>query len=568
MIEQPYGKLILTQQDGPEQEYELGKTSITLGRAMTNDIILSDARASRSHARLECSPAGCRIIDLGSSNGTRVNGLRIDQVDLKPGDTISLGNTQFRFEVAPSAPVDANVTMLYSEADLDLAMDREVLPVSIHETSTPSLVIFTSEKTWEFSLEDIDSVTIGRTEGNPVIIEQAKVSRRHAEVVRKGGIFILRDLGSTNGTWHKNERVDEMILQDGDIFRIGQAQLVFKSGFGAEALTMAVESLARAPARRPVVFVPGMMGSELWLGNERVWPNIKQLFKNPEVYRYPSPIPLEARGIVDEVVIVPNLIKIDQYNRMGDYLVEDLGYERGKDFFEFAYDWRQDVRLSARQLGEMIDTLPKSQPVTIIAHSMGTMVSRYYIERLEGKKRVERVVLMGGPHLGVVKALTSLLIAPEILPFGLMGERFRQLSLTFPSSFQIIPTYPCAVDQNGKKINFLEDESWVSEEHRPLLRAARQFRQELGRRTSIPALSIFGYGIKTIASINLKRSDAGKLSDITYKSETSGDSSILEKSAVLEGTDIHPVQQYHGSLFVDNDVKMRLKLELARQFST
>jgi pSer/pThr/pTyr-binding forkhead associated (FHA) protein len=568
MMEQSYGKLILTQQGGPEQEYELGKASITLGRAMTNDIILSDARASRSHARLECGPSGCKIIDLGSSNGTRVNGLRVDQVELKPGDTINLGNSQFRFEVAPSSFEDMGMTMIDSEADLDLTLDREILPVSVHETSTPSLVVFTSEKTWEFSLEDIDSASIGRTEGNQVVIDHEKVSRRHAEVVRKRGIFILRDLGSTNGTWHKNERIDELILQDGDIFRIGQAQLVFKSGFGAEALTMADESLVQAPARRPVVFVPGLMGSELWLGNERVWPNIKQLFKNPELFRYPSSIPLEPRGIVDEVVIVPNLIKMDQYNRLGDYLVEDLGYERGKDFFEFAYDWRQDVRLSARQLGEMIDTLPKSQPVTIIAHSLGTMVSRYYIERLDGKKRVERVILMGGPHQGAVKGLTSLLIAPEILPFGLMGERFRQLSLTFPTSFQIIPTYPCAIDQNGKKINFLEDESWVSEEHRPMLRAARQFRQELGRRTSIPALSIFGYGIKTIAGITLKCNDSGKLTEISYKSEPSGDSSVLEKSAVLEGTDIHPVQQYHGSLFVDSDVKMRLKLELARQFST
>ncbi len=36
---------------------------------------------------------------------------------------------------------------------------------------------------------------------------------------------------------------------------------------------------------------------------------------------------------------------------------------------------------------------------------------------------------------------------------------------------------------------------------------------------------------------------------------------------MLEGSEIHPVQQYHGSLFVDNDVKMRLKLELTRPFS-
>jgi hypothetical protein len=57
----------------------------------------------------------------------------------------------------------------------------------------------------------------------------------------------------------------------------------------------------------------------------------------------------------------------------------------------------------------------------------------------------------------------------------------------------------------------------------------------------------------------------GKLREIVYKLEPSGDSTIPEQSAVLPGSEIHPVQQYHGSLFVDNDVKMRLKLELTRQ---
>jgi hypothetical protein len=44
--------------------------------------------------------------------------------------------------------------------------------------------------------------------------------------------------------------------------------------------------------------------------------------------------------------------------------------------------------------------------------------------------------------------------------------------------------------------------------------------------------------------------------------QPSGDSSVPEASAVLPGTEIHPVHQYHGTLFNDNDVKMRLKLEL------
>ena len=81
-----YGKLILIHQDDPEQEFELSKSSVSLGRAMTNDIILSDSRVSRSHARLDCHPKGCTLVDLGSFNGTRVNGKTIDKADLKPGE--------------------------------------------------------------------------------------------------------------------------------------------------------------------------------------------------------------------------------------------------------------------------------------------------------------------------------------------------------------------------------------------------------------------------------------------------------------------------------------------------
>jgi pSer/pThr/pTyr-binding forkhead associated (FHA) protein len=557
-----YGKLIVTQPGMQERAFELGKASVTLGRATTNDIVLDEGRVSRSHARLECGPSGCQIVDLGSSNGTRVNGLRVERAVLQPGDVVGIGSAQLRY-VDAAIPEDAGLTVIDSEADLDKCIECESLPMSVSETGVPRLVVFTAGRTWELPLDAVDRVTIGRTDENQIVLEHTKVSRRHAEVVRKGDSFLLRDLGSTNGTWLQGERVGEAFLQNSDVFRIGEAQIVFKAGFGMEALTILGDALRRGPERRPVVFVPGFLGSEMWLGSERLWPNVRMMLTSPDTFRYSPDTKIEARGIVNEMVIVPNLIKQDQYNRLGDYFVEELGYERGRDFFEFAYDWRQDARISARLLGRMIESLPTTRPVMLMAHSLGTLVSRYYVERLGGSRHVERLVLMGGPHYGTVKALTSLLVGPKMLPFGLLGERMRRVLATFPSSYQILPTYATGVDQNGQAINFLEEEGWVPAEHLPLLRSARDFRAELGMRTSVPTLCVFGYGIKTISSVSVHREN-GVWSQITYSSEPRGDNGILETSAVLPDTEIHPVQQYHGSLFVDNDVKMRLKIELAR----
>jgi pSer/pThr/pTyr-binding forkhead associated (FHA) protein len=563
-MEIKFGKLILMNLNGPVQEYNLAKPVITLGRAHTNDIILDDGRISRSHARLDFDPHGVTIVDLGSSNGTRLNGVPIQRATLQPGDTLSLGGQQLKYLVESPAEDVGSTSVIDSHAQLDHTINLEFLPVVINETRHPCLVVFTGHKTWRVDLDDQERVMIGRDVSCGIYIYSSNISRRHAEVQRAGDSFILKDCGSTNGAWLNNQRIDQATLRDGDVFRVGEAQIIFKGGFQEQAMTMAHEILSKPGGRQPVVFLPGLMGSELWLGSERVWPNVKILFTNPEIFTYPSTAPLEPRNIVDEVVIVPNLIKQDQYNRLGDYLVEELLYTRGADFFEFAYDWRQDVRLSARQLSQMIDNLPCNQPVTIIAHSLGTMVTRYYIEHLGGYKRVKRAILMGGPHKGAVKGLVSMLVAPDVLPFGLLGERLREIVLSFPSSYQILPDYPVGKDQYDQPINFLRQTEWLSEKHQPLIRFGQEFRNELANCASVPTVTIFGYGMKTISDVTVTRDTLGKLQNVDYLAGNTGDGSVLEQSAFLDGADIHPVHQNHGSLFVDNDVKMRLKLELTR----
>jgi len=90
------------------------------------------------------------------------------------------------------------------------------------------------------------------------------------------------------------------------------------------------------------------------------------------------------------------------------------------------------------------------------------MVSRYYSECLGGHKRIERLLLMGGPHKGAVKGLVSMLVAPEVLPFGIMGERLQADYSNLPHSYQILPDYPVGTDQKSNQLIFLETQAgWM-----------------------------------------------------------------------------------------------------------
>jgi hypothetical protein len=179
-----------------------------------------------------------------------------------------------------------------------------------------------------------------------------------------------------------------------------------------------------------------------------------------------------------------------------------------------------------------------------------------------GKDKVEKLILMGGPHFGTPAGVTSLMFGPEILPFGIMGETLRRVVATYPTAYQILPVFNCGKDQNNKPFNFMKDNSWLSEAQKPLWQLARDFKKELGIKTSVPTTCIFGYGHKTIDEIKLYRNGDGGFRNSAYLSKLNGDGSVPQNSAILEGADIHPVHQHHGALFVDNDVKMRLRLEL------
>lgn len=80
-------------------KFSLGNQGVIIGRRRTNEIYIDDANVSRSHASIDCSEGSHYITDLGSTNGTFVNGNRINRSKLEPGDLIKVGTTLLEYKV-------------------------------------------------------------------------------------------------------------------------------------------------------------------------------------------------------------------------------------------------------------------------------------------------------------------------------------------------------------------------------------------------------------------------------------------------------------------------------------
>ena len=85
-------------------------------------------------------------------------------------------------------------------------------------------------------LLDADRTTAGRHPKSDIFLDDVTVSRKHAEFVRREGQFLVRDVGSLNGTYVRRDRIDEAVLRDGDEVQIGKFRMIFhpsKRGPGA-----------------------------------------------------------------------------------------------------------------------------------------------------------------------------------------------------------------------------------------------------------------------------------------------------------------------------------------------
>lgn len=587
-----YASLLVLSPDGEEFQFILNLSDIVIGRDIHNPICLSHRDISRNHAKIRIEKGEASVQDLGSTNGTKLNGVRLpaEAVPLRDGDCINICGYEIRYLAAQAnRALEETHTQLRSDDYTQSAQDHtlastldtkfstvltkldspeaeaSLLRVVLSETEGAKLLVREKGVTREIGLSR-RSMTLGRAKSCSIVLNDPKVSYRHASIKYHNQQYVLSDLSSRNGVFVNGAKITEHPLIQGDIIRIGECALVFKQAPGRINKQIFPDSM-----RRPVVVIPGFAASELWKGDIKIWPNHTRLVTSSEAAIQADWDGLRVGRMVREVSIIPGFAKNDTFGRLVHYLVDDLGYRQGDDLLEFPYDWRKDNRETAQLLFETIQNWraqrkSPTEKIVLIAHSMGGLIARLYLSLYGGADAVERCIFIGTPHQGVPRPLAMLLAGAGVLPFGLALHKVRKLVMRFPSFYQLLPAFPAVHFDTGEAFMPLASEpDWLAPEYRAPLEGAAAFRRLLDfseANLSVPSTCIFGYNQKTLASMTVTRERSGSLRPIAEQQSLAGDGMVTESSAVLTDSEIHPVIQQHGALYSDADVLRRLRYEL------
>ena len=198
---------------------------VVAGRSSENAIVIEDLMLSRRHAQFtwDNEAFAYAVQDLGSANGTYVNGQRIAKPHrLVDGDEIRLDQRTLKFHLIQ--PVIEHETIVAPT-------------VQAEPTDVARLVIRAGPDAGQEIQITGDGLTVGRAGRNAtweVRLTDRTVSRPHFRIQRQGPGFVIEDLGSANGT-QVNEQVINAPrpLSDGDVIAVGETRLVFRAGQGS-----------------------------------------------------------------------------------------------------------------------------------------------------------------------------------------------------------------------------------------------------------------------------------------------------------------------------------------------
>ncbi|MGH7897275.1 MAG: FHA domain-containing protein, partial [Candidatus Binatia bacterium] len=273
---------------------------LTIGRAASCDLVLEDQSISRTHAAIEREGEAFVLVDLGSNNGTFVEGqkARITRHRLKNGDQITLGKSRLQVEVpevaAPAPKADLEATMVGRrpiptptppKPAPDTPAEKAAAGKATAETKSPApgivaqqpsdlpivLTVVAGADRGQVYMPNTDHAIIGRLSTSDIPLNDPAVSRVHASIKRERGGYWLYDENSRFGTEVGGVKILHRELRSGELIRVGETELrveigagkgaaaegaaptLLSANIGERTFAISLKSLgsARAPSRPP-----------------------------------------------------------------------------------------------------------------------------------------------------------------------------------------------------------------------------------------------------------------------------------------------------------------------------
>jgi pSer/pThr/pTyr-binding forkhead associated (FHA) protein len=212
-------RLKVTTPARPPYNVSIAKTGFTIGRSPNagNDVVLEDdVRVSRRHARIELDADGkFTVYDLDSTNGTRVNGKKIDNCALHTGDEIRVGDSRLQFEQLED-----------EESEPSSAPPRRMsVPAA---GSAPRLILMDGDRDVDDYVLGSETI-VGRGPTNDVVLDDRSVATRHVRIM-SGEPYVLEVLDPDHLTLHNGSQLRpgaSVELHSGDRIGLGNRTLRF-----------------------------------------------------------------------------------------------------------------------------------------------------------------------------------------------------------------------------------------------------------------------------------------------------------------------------------------------------
>jgi hypothetical protein len=194
-------KVIVTLNDQVQQEVALLKSRLTIGRRPNNDLVLDHLTVSGQHGAIDSAPNGAFILDLGSTNGTLVNGQPITKHLLQNGDVIEIGKCKLKFLIDPvtaftsSAPKvatpEAKISPVAIEAKVKVLngnnAGRELtLSKPVTRLGSPGILVVTiTREAQHFTIAHVEGKTFPKV--NDVTMDEKPLRLKHGDVIDLSG---------------------------------------------------------------------------------------------------------------------------------------------------------------------------------------------------------------------------------------------------------------------------------------------------------------------------------------------------------------------------------------------